>query len=129
MATLVPQLTLSSTDLFTDTTSFSVADNLSVAGDVKIKQLKVTGTSAGASQTLLAHASYNRGFLYLKNMATSAGNHLTVYTDAATNDIGFIRMDAGEFGFFPWTADDANLEIWAATNHTTVEYAFFELTA
>ena len=62
-------------------------------------------------------------------MATSAGNHLTVYTDAATNDIGFIRMDAGEFGFFPWTADDANLEIWAATNPTTVEYAFFELTA
>lgn len=116
MATLIPTLTLSSTDATSDTLSFTVTDQLNVTKAV-IGPSKVALSTGDL--TLFAAASYTKAYVYLKN---------TDDTIVMNFDFGStlsIALAAGEFAFFPWESSQ-NLVATSASGTPYLEYAIFE---
>ena len=126
MATLTPTLTLVSTDVTTDALSLSVTDALTV-GAPSIGISKVAIAVAGGSDTTLVASSAGNKYVYIKHTgfqsdgSTASNNEIVV--DFGTTDS--IRINSGEFAFFPAKASTA---ITAISNHTStilVEYAYW----
>tara|TARA_R100000654_G_scaffold16885_1_gene35353 strand:+ start:742 stop:1308 length:567 start_codon:yes stop_codon:yes gene_type:complete len=76
MATLTPTLTLASTDVLSDSLSFSVTDSLSVLGAVKTLTF-VVAHPPGVTDILTASA-YNKSYVYMKNLSTTASEIITI---------------------------------------------------
>ena len=95
MATLSPTLTLASTDVLSDSLSFSVTDSLSVLGAVKTLTF-VVAHPPGVTDILTASA-YNKSYVFMKNLSTTASEIITIgkkSTDAtvAVNDSATFTM-------------------------------------
>ena len=116
MATLIPTLTLSSTDATSDTLSFTVTDQLSITKKV-ITPSRVT-TSTG-DLTVFASSSYSRSYVYLKNMDD------TIAMDIDFGSTASFNIRPGEFAFFPWHASQ-NIVDAADSGTPILEYAIFE---
>ena len=116
MATLIPTLTLSSTDATSDTLSFTVTDQLSITKKV-ITPSRVT-TSTG-DLTLFASSSYSRSYVYLKNIDD------TIAMDIDFGSTASFNIRPGEFAFFPWHASQ-NIVVAADSGTPILEYAIFE---
>ena len=116
MATLTPTLTLTSTDVSSDSLSLSVTDSLSITKDVvNISRVGLTNSDL----TLLAAATYTKSYVYLKNTDSSI---------AMSVDFGStlsMSLAAGEFAFFPWESSQ-NVVVVAASGTPVLEYALFE---
>tara|TARA_R100001443_G_scaffold58626_1_gene69156 strand:+ start:160 stop:513 length:354 start_codon:yes stop_codon:yes gene_type:complete len=116
MATLIPTLTLSSTDATTDLLNFSITDSLNITKSV-IGPSKIALSTGDL--TLFAAASYTKAYVYLKN---------TDDTIVMNFDFGStlsITLAAGEFAFFPWESSQ-NLVATSASGTPYLEYAIFE---
>mgnify|MGYP004453234643 FL=1 len=116
MATLVPTLTLTSTDVTSDALSFSVTDSLNITQKVVNVSRIVTSTG---DLTVFAAASYSRSYVYLKNTDASIAMDIDFGTTASFN------LAAGEFAFFPWHASQ-NIVVAADSGTPTLEYALWE---
>ena len=116
MATLTPKLTLTSTDVTSDTLSFSVTDTLSI--DKKVVSLSRVTTST-SDLTLFASGSYSRSYVYLKNMDASIAMDIDFGSTASFN------IRPGEFAFFPWHASQ-NIVVAADSGTPVLEYALWE---
>ena len=126
MATLNTSLTLSSSDVSSDTLSMTVTDSLTV-GPPAVGISKIAIAVAGGSDTTLVASSASNKYVYLKHTgyqqdgSTATSNEVVI--DFGTTDS--IRLNAGEFAFFPAKASTA---ITAISNHTQtilVEYAYW----
>ena len=126
MATLTPTLTLASTDATSDALNLSVTDSLTV-GPPAIGISKVAIAVAGGSDTTLVASSAGNKYVYIKHTgfasdgSSSSTNEIVV--DFGTTDS--IRINSGEFAFFPAKASTA---ITAISNHTStilIEYAYW----
>ena len=115
MATLTPTLTLSCTDLTSDSTNFTVTDSLSVtapAGSVQKISSAANPLNAGAGILLTEAATTGTTFVYLKHTGKLASDGTT--DSHASNDFitlsnedgdhDFIKLQPGEFCFFPLMA-------------------------
>ena len=116
MATLTPTLTLTSTDVTSDSLSFSVTDSLRIAQKVVNISRVVTSTS---DLTLFASSSYSRSYVYLKNMDD------TIAMDVDFGSTASFNIRPGEFAFFPWHASQ-NIVVAADSGTPVLEYAIFE---
>ena len=116
MATLTPTLTLTSSDISSDTLSLTTTDSLTVSGD--IVGVSRVPLSTG-DLTLLAAASYTKSYVYLKNTDTS------IAMDVDFGSTLSIQLAGGEFCFFPWEASQ-NIVVKAASGTPVLEYAAFE---
>ena len=127
MATITPTLTITSTDVSdSETLSLSVTDALSV-GAPSIGISKVAIGVAGGSDTRLVASSAGNKYVYIKHTgfqsdgSTASNNEIVV--DFGTTDS--IRLNTGEFAWFPAKASTA---VTAVSNHTStivVEYAYW----
>ena len=126
MATLNATLTLASTDASSDTLNMTVTDSLTT-GPPAIGISKVAIAVAGGSDTTLVASSAGNKYVYIKHTgyqsdgSTASNNEIVV--DFGTTDS--IRINSGEFAFFPAKASTA---ITAVSNHTStivVEYAYW----
>lgn len=116
MATLTPTLTLTSSDVMTDTLSLSTTDSLTISGDV----LGVSRVALSTSDlTLLAAATYTKSYVYLKNTDGSIAMDIDFGTTLS------IQLAAGEFAFFPWESSQ-NVVAKSASGTPVLEYALFE---
>lgn len=91
MATLIPTISLSSTDALSDQTSFSVTGNLSVLGDVK----RISYVMAVTSQDILAN-TYNKSYVFVHNKSTTANEIITIgkkSTDATADYNNGVNID------------------------------------
>jgi hypothetical protein len=124
MATLTPTLTLSSTNLTSDSLGLTVTDSLDIAGDFKSSKIIIaTGTNNGVS---IIPTSYNKCYVYAKNTDSSISFTLGPDNDGTAD---WMILAPGEWAFFPW---DGSVELFAnATSGTTavLEYMIFEATA
>ena len=116
MATLIPTLTLSSSDATTDLLNFSVVDNLTISKKVIGLSRVTTSTS---DLTLFASGSYSRSYVFLKNMDD------TIAMDIDFGSTASFNIRPGEFAFFPWHAS-ANIVVAADSGTPILEYAIFE---
>ena len=116
MATLIPTLTLSSSDATTDLLNFSVVNNLTISK--KVIGLSRVTTSTG-DLTLFASGSYSRSYVFLKNMDD------TIAMDVDFGSTASFNIRPGEFAFFPWHASQ-NIVVAADSGTPVLEYAIFE---
>ena len=116
MATLIPTLTLSSTDATTDLLNFSITDSLNITKSVIGPSKIATSTS---DLTLLAASSYTKSYVYMKN--TDDTINIQVKFGSTAN----ILLAAGEFAFFPWDSG-SNIVVASVSGTPYLEYAVFE---
>ena len=130
MATTTATLTLTSSDLLTDSLSLSATATLydagtttgltqydsgrvEIPGDNNIYVL-LDSTAAGVDKA---------GRVYVANKNTNAAHYVIVLIDEAV--LG--RLYGGDWMFIPWSQANAaaNLEVRAPSEVNTIEYAFF----
>jgi len=131
MATTIAQLTLTSTDLLSDSLAVSAVATLTSAGN----STGLTHTEGLGRKTLASgHAQYtlfdgsNRTAdkahkIYLKNTSTTAAEFFLITVNG--EDMG--RLYAGDWAFFPWSAHDADndIKIDPSDADMTLEYMLF----
>ena len=123
MATLTPTITLASTDITADETlNLTVTDSLSVLGGSTTFQV-VTSTTAAV---FLANGGYTKSYVFLQNLSSTDGE--IIYIRTATGGTDILDLEAGEFAFFPWSAD-VDLAYDAATGTPTLEVRVYQDTA
>jgi hypothetical protein len=117
MATLVPTLTLTSSDAFSDELSFSVTDSLTT-GTPSQGLTKVTITTSD-NQELVDEAVSGVKYFFAKNHDTT--NFVILQTTAS---VQYARLSPLEWCFFPIN-DGAGLEARADTASCILEYAYW----
>ena len=127
MATLTPTLTLTSSDVSSDTLSLSVTDSLTVESPI-INVSTITATTTGNASIILPSVNAAR-YVYLKhtgvNSAGSSSGADKVEVETA-DGTAIMELKSGEFAFFPYFAQGAGLlQLEASANTVQVEYAYF----
>jgi len=131
MATTIAQLTLTSTDLLSDSLAVSAVATLTGAGN----STGLTHTEGLGRKTLASgHAQYvlfdggdrtadKAHKIYLKNLSTTAAEYFLITVNG--EDLG--RLYAGDWAFFPWSAHDADndIKIDPSADDMTLEYMLF----
>lgn len=127
MAIVIPKLTLTSTDLLTDSISFSVTNSLTAAHG-GIMRANVLATSVGETATTIYTANDFAAtcYIYVKNVdATSQSNdYLYVYDDTSTGDPVMLKLAGGDWAWMP-TIADKTYRVYATTTGTVVECGIF----
>ena len=123
MATLTPTLTLASTDISAnESLNLTVTDSLTVAGGAQTFQI-VTSTTAAV---FLANGNYTKSYVFLKNLSTTASE--IIYIRTATGGTDVVDLGAGEWAYFPWSAD-VDLAYDAAAGTPTLEVRVYQAAA
>ena len=134
MATTTANLTLTSSDLTSDSLSLSSTATLTEAGNLT-GLTQTTGIkgrtypSAVSSQAAIVDASEftddQAHKVYVKNLSTNATEFVTVFVGAT--ELG--RLYAGDFLFMPYSADttgtNADIDITTSASNMSIEYAVF----
>ena len=145
MATLTPTLTLSCTDLTSDATNFTVTDTLTVtapAGSIQKISTAANPLNAGAGILLTEAASTATTFVYLRHTGKLASDGTTdshatndfIRLSNADGDADFIKLQPGEFCFFPLNeyagatssaGSPGGLKVEAASAAVMIEFAYW----
>tara|TARA_R100001369_G_scaffold69184_1_gene96799 strand:- start:76 stop:474 length:399 start_codon:yes stop_codon:yes gene_type:complete len=129
MATLTPTLTLTSSDVSSDSLALSVTDSLTVAAPLQAVS-RINATATGGDNVIIP-ASTAVSYLYVKHTGTTDGSTGTaqlVDLEFTADNIAFARLGAGEFLFMPFNNAGASDGVQLQVAHASVvqmEYAFF----
>jgi len=129
MATTIAQLTLTSTDLLSDSLAVSSVATLTAAGSstglTRTEGLGRKQTANTSEYTLFdasQHTDDKAHKIYLKNLSTTAAEYFIV--EVAGVVVG--RLYAGDWAFFPWAADttgtNCDVDITPSANDMMLEY-------
>lgn len=123
MGTVSGTLSLSSSDLLSDTLSMSVTTSVSANHTTGLARRPITSTAVGSASgqvTLYTGDDFAAtAYLYIKNTDTTATDYIYVYKDGGTDNL--LKLAGGDFAFLPLIADDT-LKAWATTSGTVVEF-------
>jgi len=130
MATTKAAITITSTDLLTD--SLSIATTTTMTGAGNSTGLSVTGglgrkklASGHAQYTLFDGDAYANGAhkIYLKNTSATAAEYFTI--EINSEQMG--KLYAGDWAFFPWeaNADTNDIKIDPSADNMVLEYMIF----
>jgi hypothetical protein len=123
MATLTPTLTLSSTDLVTDSLNLSTDTSITASHTTGLARRPITSTAVGTASgqvTLYTGDDFAAiAYLYIKNTDTTTTDYIYVYKDGGTDNL--LKLAGGDWAFLPLIADDT-LKAWATTSGTVVEF-------
>ena len=123
MATTIATISLSSSDLLTNTLALSDTATLTTAGTATgltlTSGLGRTTTLYGSSGIIESTTLYRSddattngaNKIYLKNLSTTAAEYYTVFIDE--EEMG--RLYAGDWAFFPWSATGGTKETFITT--------------
>ena len=127
MATLTPTLTLTSSDISSDSLSLSVTDSLTIVSPI-VNISTITATTTGGDNIIVPNLDSPR-YVYLKHKGlnsagSSSGTDKVVVETADGTQI--LELKIGEFAFFPFYAGGAGkLQLQTSANTVQVEYAYF----
>ena len=126
MATLTPTLTLTSTDVTTDSLSASVTDSLTVVAPIKSLTLKAVAAGGGGN-TVLVPSSAGIKYTYVKHTGKQSDNSTSTTNNLIINFGGTAGLSLGpeEFAFFPAQASVEITGISSSSNTVLVEFAYF----
>ena len=127
MATLNVSLTLTSTDVSSDSLSMTVSDALTVVSPTQSNS-RVTATTTGGDNIIVPNLDSPRYVFLMHTGLNSAGS--SSGTDKVHVETGdgatIMELKIGEFAFFPYYKEGAGLlQLEASANTVQVEYAFF----
>tara|TARA_R110002074_G_scaffold243927_1_gene415579 strand:+ start:88 stop:483 length:396 start_codon:yes stop_codon:yes gene_type:complete len=124
MATTTAAITLTSTDLVTDSLALSTTSTLYNGPDFTtgLQRLKVTATSTSSSTLLYTADDFAAiAYIYIKNTDTTSTDYVYVYDDTTSGDPIILKLAGGDWAFMP-TIADKTLKAYATTNPTTIEF-------
>ena len=132
MATTTATFTLSSADLLSDELALSTTCTLTqtttstgVEDTTGLNRKKITSTAKGTASgqvTLYTADDFAAiPYLYIKNLATTAGHRIYVYDDTTSGDPIQFQLDAGDWGFIPMHGDKT-YKAYASNNPTSIEF-------
>ena len=127
MATLIPTLTLISSDATSDALNFTVTDSLTTGSPILSLSRTAAEASSGSGVALLASSIAGNKYFYIKHTALQSDGSTASTGDCIVSIAGndSIRLAPGEFGFFPIKAS-LSLSVQSNTSHTIiVEYAYW----
>ena len=133
MATTTAQLILTSTDLLSDSLSLSAISTLTNTGTATgiehttgLARAKVTSTAKGTASgqiTLYTADDYAAiPYLYVKNLATTAGHKIYIYDDSTSGDPNQFQLEAGDWAFIPMHGDKTYKAYSPGGNDPLVEW-------
>ena len=133
MATTTATITISSTDLLSDELALTTSATLTQTGTATgiehttgLSRKKVTSTAkATASGQVTLYTADDFAaipYLYIKNLATTAGHKIYVYDASSTNDPIQFQLDAGDWAFIPMHGDKTYNAYSPGGNDPTVEF-------
>ena len=132
MPTTTATITLSSTDLLSDELALSTTCTLTktttstgIEDTTGLNRKKLTSTAKGTASgqvTLYTADDFAAiPYLYIKNLATTAGHRIHVYDDTTSGDPLQFQLDAGDWGFIPMHCDKT-YKAYATNNPTSIEF-------
>ena len=132
MATTTATFTLSSADLLSDELALSTTCTLTqtttstgVEDTTGLNRKKITSTAKGTASgqvTLYTADDFAAiPYLYIKNLATTAGHRIYVYDDTTSGEPIQFQLDAGDWGFIPMHGDKT-YKAYASNNPTSIEF-------
>ena len=132
MATTTATITINSTDLLSDELSLSSTATLTktttstgIEDTTGLSRMKITSTAkATASGQITLYTADDFAaipYLYIKNLATTAGHRIFIYDDTTSGDPLQFQLDAGDWGFIPMHGDKT-YKAYATNNPTSVEF-------
>ena len=126
MATLSTTLTLSSTDVISDTLSMTVTDSLSVTTPIKALSKKAVAAGGGGN-TVLIPSSAGIKYAYIKHTGKQSDNSTATTNNLIINFGGTAGLSLGpeEFAFFPAQASTEITGISSSSHTVLVECAYF----
>ena len=114
-------LTLSTTTTLTKTgTTTAVAHTTGLARKTITSTAK--GTASGQVTLYTADDFAAIAYLYVKNIATTAGHKIYIYDDSTSGDPIQFQLDAGDFGFIPMHGDKTYKAYSPGGNDPDVEW-------
>tara|TARA_B110000285_G_C14798525_1_gene456335 strand:+ start:294 stop:662 length:369 start_codon:yes stop_codon:yes gene_type:complete len=122
MATLIPKLTLTSSDALIDALNFTVTDSLAVLGAIVQKSV----VTSDASAVVLAASAYTPSYVFLHNKSTAAAEIITIEKEDGGDE--YMYLGAGEFAFFPWSST-VDLFADSASGTPVLEIMLFQAAA
>lgn len=117
MAVITPTLTITSSEVLSDTINLSVTDDLTVVQPLAFARVTVLHSAP----TILQAASTGTYYLYVKNIGTNS----RVVDIRIADDSVFASLAVGEFCFIPMKVD-VGIELLALVGSEIVEYAYFK---
>ena len=131
MATTTATITINSTDLLTDELSLTSTATLTktttatgIEDTTGLSRMKITSTAKGtASGQITLYTADDFAaipYLYVKNLATTAGHRIYIYDDSTSGDPLQFQLDAGDWGFIPMHGDKT-YKAYATNDPTSIE--------
>ena len=111
MATVRASIGLSSRsgDLVSDAIDISLTKEITITdmATTGLARAKVQATAVHATATVLYTADDYAAiaYLFVKNLATTAGHKIFIYDDTTSGDPIQFQLDAGDFAFIPMHGD------------------------
>ena len=126
MATLIPTLTLSSTDATTDLLNFSVTDTLSVTAP-HIGLAKTSVSTTGANNIIQPATDGQTYYVYVRHTGVDAsGSDVTTTLNIElTGDVVIGKLAVGEFMFMPIGGHSLGVQLQASSGTIVAEYDYF----
>jgi len=126
MATTIAQLTLTSTDLLSDTLELSTLASITASHTAGLSRAAVTstaiGTASGQVTVDTADTFAAPNFIYIKNTADyHASNNIVYGYWSGDPDGAILQLHGGQFAYMP-TSGDFTLKLFSSTSGTVVEY-------
>ena len=132
MATTTATITIESSDLLTDVLALTTSCELTktttstgVEDTTGLNRKKITSTAKGtASGQITLYTADDFAaipYLYIKNLATTAGHRIHIYDDTSTGDPLQFQLDAGDWGFIPMHGDKT-YKAYATNSPTSIEF-------
>ena len=126
MATITAKLTLTSSDISSDSLNVAVTDALTVGFPANgVSQPSVTTT--GANNIIQPATDGQTYYVYVKHTGTSDGSTSTTETlnVELTGDTVFGKLAAGEFCFLPVGGHSLGVQLQSSSSTIVAEYAYF----
>tara|TARA_R100000654_G_scaffold529_4_gene1992 strand:- start:353 stop:748 length:396 start_codon:yes stop_codon:yes gene_type:complete len=127
MATVTTKLSITSTDLLSQSLNLSVNKSVTATHTTGLARAAVTSTAQGTASgqvTLYTASDFVAGsYLYVKNTDATATDYIFVYADDSA-DSTILRLGGGEFAIMPINAG-VGFKAFTATSGTVVEFMIF----
>lgn len=133
MATTTVRLTISSSDLTSDTLSISKSFNLTSSSGVGITEtsglnrLNGLSTNPSSPTTIFLAADYtaDEAYLFLSNTDTTKGNQVTLSMNLGSADRKVCVVQGGDSVFMAIDPSVGDIKLHATSASSTVEYQLF----
>ena len=128
MATITSEITLSSTDLLTDSLDINTTATITAGNTTGLARRPITstakGTASGQVTIYTADDFAAIAYIYVKNTDATATDYIYVFDDTSSGDPDILKLAGGDWAFLP-TIADKTLKAYATTSGTIIEYMVF----